>query len=378
MKSLLTKIISVVTIFTLCVGLTACKTTDEKCASGHTWKLTSTTATCFDGGVENYECEVCKTTKTENVSAYGHDLVQSSYTAPTCKTNGEKVEKCSRCGFESKQTLLTVDHNYEVKSTTPSTCTTKGSQLLECSMCHETKTESLELKDHAFELVNTIPSTCVVHGYNYFKCKDCTATKSEQLELAEHTYETKTVEATCFTHGGTIEECSVCHDKKPLEETPLLTHDFGADGYCTHCGIYETLFDIGKLNVSWGGTPIGTIRGSLSVKFNETSKFLPDSYWKDHTVTLTITMYDADNIELETHSFQSATIPQQGANYGKLTIQYMDTTGNIYNGSANAFVIVVAEENKYSPESRQNCASFQIELSCEGYQKIEKTYQIEK
>ncbi len=377
MKSLLTKIISVLTITALCVGLTACKT--NKCADGHTWKLSSTTATCLNSGMETYACEVCKTTKTENVSAYGHDLVQSSYTAPTCKTNGEKVEKCTRCGFESKTTLLVVDHNYEVKSTTPSTCTVKGSQLLECSMCHETKTESLELKDHNYKLIKTTPSTCIVHGSKQYKCHDCTATKSEQLELAEHKYETKTVEATCFTHGGTIKECSVCHDKKPLEETPLLTHNFGADGYCTHCGIYETLFDIDKLNVSWiKVTDFGQIEGDLVTKFNDTTKSVPDSYWQDHTVTLTITMYDKDNTELETHSFQSTTIPQQGANYGKLTIQYMDTVGGVYNGMANGFVILPNEGNIFSPTTRQNCASFKIELSCDGYEKIEKTYQIEK
>lgn len=351
----------------------------------------------------------------ENCDA-GHNLVQSSYTAPTCKTTGEEVKKCSRCGFESKTTLLTINHDYIVKSTTESTCTTRGSQTSECSMCHETKTESLELKDHNYELISTTPSsctvkgsktykckncdrnysedidlldhdyklvktspsTCVVHGSKQYKCHDCTATKSERLELADHKYETQTVEATCFTHGGTVEKCSVCQDTKSLEETPLLTHDFGADGYCTHCGIYETLFDIDKLNVSWGGTPIGTIRGSLPTKFNNSENFVPDTYWQDHTVTLTITMYDVDGEELESHSFTSATIPQQGANYGKLTIQYMDTTGNVYNGSANAFVIVVAEENKYSTESRQNCASFKIELSCAGYEKIEKIYDIKK
>lgn len=373
MKSLLTKIISVLTILTLCVGLTACKT--NKCADGHSWKLSTTTATCYDSGIETYTCETCKETKTENVSAYGHDLVQSSYTAPTCKTNGERVEKCSRCGFESKQTLLTVDHDYQVKSTTPSTCTTHGSQLLECSMCHETKTESLELTAHTFELINTIPSTCVVHGSKQYKCHDCTAIKSEQLELAEHTYENKTIEATCFTHGGTIEECAVCHDKKSVQETPLLTHNFGIDGYCTHCGIYKTLFDETAINATYQGV---VISGKLTTKFNETNKSLPDSYWKDHTVTLTITMYDKDNSELETHSFQSATIPQQGTNYGKLTIQYMDTTGGVYNGSANEFTIFVDEGNIYSPETRQNCKSFKIELSCDGYETIEKTYQIEK
>lgn len=374
MKKFTTTFISICVICTLSLILCACN--KNKCADGHTWELTSTTATCYDGGVEKYTCKICKKTKTENVEAYGHDYVLASRTEPTCKTNGEEVKKCSRCEFESKQTILVIDHDYQVKSTTPSTCTVKGSQTLECSMCHETKTETLDLKEHDYRLTNTTPSTCVTNGKNYFKCKDCTAEKSEELPLAEHKYETKTVEATCFTHGGTVEKCSVCQDQKPINETPLLSHNWGADGYCTHCGIYETLFDIDKLNVNWSGTPIGTIRGSLPTKFNDTTKIVPDSYWKDHIVTLTITMYDKDNELLETHSFQSTTIPQQGVNYGKLTIQYMDTTGGVYNGSANAFVIFLTEGDKYSPETRQNCKSFKIELSCDGYKTIEKTYNI--
>lgn len=374
MTSFLKKFISILTISVLCLGFSACRKTLETCTSGHSWKLTSTTANCFDAGIESYECEVCKETKTETVSAYGHDLIQSSYTAPTCKTNGEEVSKCSRCGFESKQTLLVIDHNYQVKSTTPSTCTVKGSQTLECSMCHETKTEQLQLKDHDYELKNTVNSTCIVHGYEYYQCKDCTASRSEELEFADHTYETKTKEATCFTHGGTIEKCSVCGDEKPVNETPLFTHEFGADGYCAKCRVYKTLFDVDKLNVSWGGSPIGTIRGSLPTKFNDGD--VPDSYWKEHIVTLKITLFDIKGEELEAHSFNSTTIPFEGANQGKLTIQYLRSNGEIGDFKANEFVIALAEGNKYSIESRQNCKSFKIELSCEGYETIEKIYTI--
>jgi len=369
MKSLLTKIISVLTITALCVGLTACKT--NKCADGHTWKLSSTTATCLNSGMETYACEVCKTTKTENVSAYGHDLVQSSYTAPTCKTNGEKVEKCSRCGFESKQTLLVIDHNYEVKSTTPSTCTTHGSQLSECSMCHTQKTETLELKDHDFRLTNTMPSTCIVHGYNYFKCRDCTATKSEQLELAEHKYETKTVEATCFTHGGTIKECSVCHDKKPLEETPLLTHNFGADGYCTKCGIYKTLFDIDKLNGTHiYGTALGFVGADLIPKFKETNS-IDDSYWKTHIVTLKIYLYNNKGELLG----EKEILSQTDSN-GKLTIQSTQKV-EFRNDKPNKINVSLQADEVFPFEILQATASYKMELSCDGYEKIEKTYQIE-
>lgn len=371
MKSLLTKIISVLAILSICVGLTACKT--NKCADGHTWKLTSATATCYVGGIETYTCEVCNENKTENVEAYGHDYVLTSRTEPTCKTNGEEVKKCSRCGFESKQTLLIIDHKYEVKSTTPSTCTIKGSQLLECSMCHETKTESLELKSHTFELVNTTPSTCTTHGSKQFKCKDCTATKSEELPLAEHNYQTQTLEATCFTHGGTVEKCCVCQDQKPVNETPLLTHSFGPDGYCEHCGIYETLFDENQINATYKGV---VITGNLTAKFKDTNKEIANEYWKDHTVTLTLSFYDKDNTLLEAHSFNSTTIPHLGEHYGKLTIQYVDVNGKLGNGYSNAFIIFVDEGNVYSAKTRQNCTSFKIELSCDGYKTIEKTYEI--
>ena len=375
MKSLLTKIISVLTVFVLCVGLTACKT--DKCADGHTWELTSTTATCYDGGIENYTCKVCKTTKTEDVSAYGHDLVLVSYNAPTCKTTGLELKRCSRCNFESSRTLLQVDHDYEVKSTTPSTCTVHGSQTLECSMCHETKTNTLPLKDHDYELKSTTYSTCITHGHEYYQCKDCTDSYSKELPFADHKYETTTKEATCFTHGGSVQKCSVCQDEKPTTENPLLEHDFGADGYCTKCGIYETLFDIDKLNVGWiKVTDFGQIQGNLVAKFKNNTDSLPDSYWQDHTVTLTITMYDSDEEELETHSFASATIPHEGVNYGKLTIQYMNTNGVINNGMANAFLIFPDTGNIFSLESRTNCRSFKIELSCDGYETIEKTYQI--
>lgn len=369
MKSLFTKIISVLTIFTLCIGLTACKTNDDKCASGHSWKLISTTATCLDGGVESYECEVCKITKTENVSAYGHDLVQSSYTSPTCKTNGEEVKKCSRCGFESKTTLLVIDHNWQVKSTTPSTCTVKGSQTLECSMCHETKTETLELENHDYKLTNTTPSTCIVHGYNYYQCKDCTASHSEELPFAEHKYETTTKEATCLTHGGAIEKCSVCGDEKPINETSLLTHEFGADGYCTKCGIYKTLFDETKLNVTITHTPtaLGTIRGYLVPLFKSNDSAIPDTYFADHKITLTLTLYDKNGEVLIVEKFTSNLDKN-----GKLTLGADENSTQF----ANRFRLLLIEDNRFSDEVLTKSRSFKIVFSSNGYEDLEYNRQI--
>ena len=89
-------------------------------------------------------------------------------------------------------------------------------------------------------------------------------------------------------------------------------------------------------------------------------------------------MYNKDNELLETRSFQSTTLPFEGANYGKLTIQYVRANGELGDFKANQFLIFPDEGNIFSKESCQNCASFKIELSCDGYEKIEKTYQIEK
>lgn len=395
----------------LCFTLFACN--NDKCKEGHTWELSSTTATCYDGGVETYTCKVCKGTKTEDVDAYGHDYVLTSRTDPTCKTNGEEVKKCSRCGFESKQTLLIIDHDYQVKSTTPSTCIAHGVKLFECSMCHGSYSEQLPLLNHNYKLVEEIPSTCTVCGSKTFECQDCTDSYSESLPLLKHNYElidttpstcvikgSKNYEcavchdtysdelplvdhdyqpinvlSTCFTHGATKEQCSVCSDEKNVQETPLLTHSFGPDGYCEHCGIYETLFDIDKLNVTWiKGNDFGQIEGNLVTKFKESNNTLPDSYWKDHIVTLTITMYDKGEQELEKHDFQSTTLPFEGANHGKLTIQYVRANGELGDFKANQFLIFPDEGNIFSKDSRQNCTSFKIELSCEGYKTIEKTY----
>ena len=158
-----------------------------------------------------------------------------------------------------------------------------------------------------------------------------------------------------------------------MEETPLLTHDFGVDGYCTHCGIYETLFDENQINANIQGV---VLTGNLTAKFNQTNKTITDSYWKDHIVTLTVTMFDKDGNELENHSFTSTTIPYTGEHYEKLTIQYVDVNGKLGNGYSNAFIIFVDEGNIFSADSRSKCKSFKIELSCDGYEKIEKTYNI--
>lgn len=308
----------------------------------------------------------------------GHNLVAFSYTAPTCKTSGDEVKKCSRCGFESKTTLLPVDHSGEIISTVPSTCTTQGSETFTCSMCRNTFINPLPLIDHREILLRSSNSTCVTHGYKVYGCIDCKSNniRTEELPLIDHNYKAAEVAATCFTKGAHMDKCTMCKDEKNVTETPLLTHDFAADGYCTECGIYKTLFDENSINAQYFETDKGmVVHGNLTEKFNDTAKVIPISYWKVHTITLTLTFNDKYNSKLESHSFTSTTIPQSGQNYGKLTIQNMDESEMIERCS-NQFLILVEEGNVFSPETRQKCTSFTIKLSCDGYETIEKTYQV--
>ncbi|MCH5316305.1 MAG: hypothetical protein J1E81_10350 [Eubacterium sp.] len=411
MKSLLTKIISVFTIFVLSVSLIACSTTADKCSNGHTWQLTSTTATCYDAGTENYTCKICKSTKTENVAAYGHDFVTVSYNAPTCKTTGLELKRCSRCNFESSTTLLQVDHDYEVKSTTPSTCTTHGSQTLECLMCHETKTDTLPLKDHDYKLINEIPSTCTVKGSQTYECKDCTDsytneldllkhdyqlnntipstcavpgskeyecsychdTYSDELPLEEHKFSEITVEepaATCFTKGEIVKKCDVCGDSLKQSEIPLLVHEFGADGYCIKCGIFETLFDETKLNIRHtSATSLGWIGGELAPKFKDTGTIF-DSYWKDHSVIVTVYLYDQDNELLGEKDFAS-----QIDSNGKITIQSTQQT-QLQDSRPNQISLRLQADGAFSLDILNACKSYKIKIFCDGYNPIEKTYSI--
>lgn len=202
MKSLLTKIISALTIFTLCLGLTACNTPFNN---------------------ENCNDE--------------HNLVRSAYTAPTCKTNGEESFTCSRCGYVETETLLSINHDYRELLSTPSTCTTHGSTIYECSMCHESKVEALPLGDtHKYTAVNT---------------------------------------ATCFANGELKNICGECGHEQVINETIMLEHDFGADGYCTKCGIHSSLF-CGRFSLT-GTRPLIYVGGELTPNFKNAKVFIPNS-----------------------------------------------------------------------------------------------------
>lgn len=344
MKSLLTKIISVLTVVVVCVWLCACDETplnEENCDSGH-------------------------------------NLVQISYTAPTCKTSGQCVSKCSRCEYTETETLLPIDHNYQTMAITPSTCSTHGSQTVKCSMCYNEVTSELPLLNHSYELISETPSTCTIKGVKNYKCKDCQDTYSQEQELLRHNYKTVNT-ATCFTDGELKNICNDCQHEEVIEDKSMLTHEFGEDGYCTKCGIYETLFNEAELNVTWkpyegnGKNHIfDDIHGYLKPKFNNDST-VPDEYFIEHTIFINLSFYDNGNTLLESKEFSSFIIPWDGFGHkGKPTIQFGGST----NGFAYEFMLRFWLQKAFEESTLENATSFKLEISCDGYKTIEKTYNI--
>lgn len=277
MKSLLKKIISIMTISVLAVLFCACTDTF------------STNESCKDG----------------------HLFVDYSYTAPTCKTNGLYIQKCSHCGYLESETLLVIDHNYELQAATNSTCTTHGIETYKCSMCKEIITNTLPLLNHDYELVQEIQSTCATKGSRSFKCKTCTDTYSTELELIQHKFETVDT-ATCFSEGTTITQCSSCgFIETDNKDNHRLLHYFDEDGYCVYCGIYKTFFDKDKINLTYqieenylrlGG-------GYFIPKFKNDSGTIPTSYYSIKRIQVTITSYDKNGNKVDEFTGYNVGIP---------------------------------------------------------------------
>ncbi len=306
-----------------------------------------------------------------------HDLKQLSYTAPTCKTNGQQVLKCSKCDYTETKTLLSIEHDYIEKSKTPSTCSQHGTQVLECSMCHTKTNKELPLLDHNYELISETPSTCSIKGIKNYKCKDCDDVYMEELELLRHQYSTINT-ATCFSNGNIKNICDNCQYEEVLEDTSILSHEFDSDGYCNKCGIYKTLFDIDVLNTQiykYQSIEFTGIRGNLTTKFNNTNT-IPDSYWQNHIVTMTISLFDENDEFLEKCSFKSTTYSSDfGATLnetGKLTLQ----AGGFGVGYANQFKLHFPNYGFFKEDNLLKTISFKLEITCAGYEKIEKVYNI--
>ena len=245
--------------------------------TNHDWDegVITTEPTCTTKGVKTFTCKNCKTTKTEEVNALGHDY-SKDWTIDknaTCLEEGSKSHHCTRCDEKKDVTVIPkTSHNFDNGvTTTEPTCTKDGVKTYTCKDCKTTKTEVLKALGHDYSKdwtidkkatctesgskshhctrcdektgVTVIPKTthnfdngvitteptCTKDGVKTYTCKDCKTTKTEVVKALGHDYSNEwTIDkkATCLEEGSKSHHCTRCDSKSDVTVIPKLSHDW--------------------------------------------------------------------------------------------------------------------------------------------------------
>ena len=245
--------------------------------TNHDWDkgVITTEPTCTTKGVKTFTCKNCKTTKTEEVNALGHDY-SKEWTIDkkaTCTQEGSKSHHCIRCDSKTDVTVIPkTSHNFDNGVITISpTCTKDGVKTYTCKDCKTTKTEVIKALGHDYSDswtidikatctesgskshhctrcdskidVTVIPTTshnfdngvittsptCTKDGVKTYTCKDCKTTKTEVIKALGHDYSSSwTIDkkASCTESGSKSHHCTRCDSKKDVIVIPKLSHDW--------------------------------------------------------------------------------------------------------------------------------------------------------
>ena len=266
---------------------------EEIPALGHIWNdgEVTTAPTCTEVGVKTFTCETCGETRTEEVKATGHTVVDDEAVAPTCtKTGLTAGSHCSVCNevLKAQEEIAALGHTWNNgEVTTAATCIETGVKTFTCETCGDTRTEEVEATGHTVVVDNvveptctksgltagshcsvcnevltaqeeisalghtwnegeiTTAPTCTESGIKTFTCETCGETRTEEIKATGHTVVVdNAVEPTCTKPGHTVgSHCSVCNEVlKAQEEIPALGHTWD-DGEvttaptCTEIGV---------------------------------------------------------------------------------------------------------------------------------------------
>lgn len=191
---------------------------DEGSATGHVWDSgeIATPATCTEEGVKTYTCtKDASHTKTEEIPALGHDLVEHEAKAPTCTENGwEAYETCSRCDYTTYKELPALEHDLVQHEAKAPTCTESGWEAYEtCSRCDYTTYKEIPALEHDLVQHEAKAPTCTESGWEaYETCTRCDYTTYKELPALSHDLEYRAAkEATTDAEGNTAHwYCKVC------------------------------------------------------------------------------------------------------------------------------------------------------------------------
>mgnify|MGYP000355891747 FL=1 len=254
-------------------------------AKGHRWTeggVIVTAPTCENAGVMKYTCMDCGKTKTEAISATGHQhIVEIEEKAATCTEPGHKAgTKCLDCNaiLSGMEEIPAKGHTEVIDPTVEPTCTKTGlTEGKHCSVCNEVivKQEVIPAKGHTEVIDPAVEPTCTKTGLTEGKhCSVCNEVivKQEVIPAKGHTEVIDpAVEPTCTKTGLTEgKHCSVCNEVIVKQEVisakghtevvrnqkpATLTEDgYTGDTYCAECGVLIKKGEVipkGGVIVSW-------------------------------------------------------------------------------------------------------------------------------
>ena len=255
-------------------GDTYCKDCGEKVSTGHviprtenhSWDagVITTEPTCTEEGEKTLTCSICGNTKTEKMSATGHQHTEvRDRKNPTCKEEGYSGDTyCKDCGERvsaGQVVAKTEDHSWnQGEITKEPTCKEEGEKTFTCSICGNTKTEKMSATGHQHtEVRDRKNPTCKEEGYSGDTyCKDCGEKVSTGQVIAkteDHSWNQGeiTKEPNCIKEGEKTFTCSICGNTK-TEKVSKTDHQhteirnqknptckeagYSGDTYCTDCG----------------------------------------------------------------------------------------------------------------------------------------------
>ena len=289
-------------------------------AKGHKWnegKIT-TQPTCTEEGVKTFQCMVCGKTKTEKVSALGHDWAED-FTVDkeaTCEETGLKSIHCKRCDERKEITTIPakghVKGEVKIENATESTCEKGGSydEVVYCTVCNKElsrNTVKTEAKGHKWnEGKITTEPTCTEEGVKTFQCMVCGKTKTEKVSALGHDWaEDFTVdkEATCEETGLKSIHCKRCDERKEITTIPAKGHVKGevkienaTESTCEKGGSYDEVVYCTVCNKELSRTKVKT--EALGHKWNNGKVTTEPTYAEEGVKTYTCTACGATKTEV--------------------------------------------------------------------------------
>ena len=207
-------------------------------AKGHRWTevgVIVTAPTCENAGVMKYTCMDCGETKTEAISATGHQhTVAIEEKAATCTEPGHKAgTKCLDCNaiLSGMEEIPAKGHTEVIDPAVEPTCTEPGkTEGKHCSVCNEVivKQEVIPAKGHTEVIDPAVEPTCTKTGLTEGKhCSVCNEVivKQEVIPAKGHTEVVRDQKPATLTEDGYTGDtyCSICNAK--LKTGEIIYHE---------------------------------------------------------------------------------------------------------------------------------------------------------